>query len=57
MFGGQGMVMVVPTGEIKFSLYKGRSAVRRGEFSGEVPLWFYEKLEDLKKTTKMFTFK
>lgn len=46
-------VVVLPTGEIKFLLYKGRSAVGRGEFPEEVPLWFYEKLEKgLKKTYK-----
>lgn len=44
-----GVVVVLPTGEVKFLLYKGRFTAGRGEFSGEVPLWFYEKLEDLKK--------
>lgn len=45
--GGLGLL----TGEIKFLLYKGRFTVGRGEFSGELHVWFYEKLEeDLKKT-------
>lgn len=48
--GGEEGVVFLPTGEIKFLLYKGRFTVGRGEFSGEVPVCFYEKLEDLKKT-------
>lgn len=46
-------MVVLPTSEIKISLYKGRFMVGRGEFPGEVPVWFYEKLEkDLKEIYK-----
>lgn len=46
-------MVVVPTRKMKILLYKGWFEVGREEFPGEVPLWFYEKLDkDLKKIYK-----